>query len=136
MKRCRAHILFLAFALLAAALPARAADALFVNLTSDDGHRAHMALAFSQKVVESGHAVTVFLNVDSVRIASKTPGQHKDNQALLVALLKSGATVLACPHCVEHAGMKPADLIDGVKMGTPESIQRALFEPGARALSW
>jgi sulfur relay (sulfurtransferase) complex TusBCD TusD component (DsrE family) len=119
-----------------AALPARAADGLFVNLTSDDSHRAHMALTFSQKVLETGHPVTVFLNVDSVKIAAKKAGKHKDNQALLSALVKGGATILACPHCVEHAGMKPGDLMGGVKMGTPELVQGALFEPGARSLSW
>jgi predicted peroxiredoxin len=133
-----ARTLYLVLFLLAtlAAFPARAADPLFVNLTSDDSHRAYMALAFSQKVLEAGHAVTVFLNVDAVKIAAKKAAKHKDNQALLSALMKGGATVLACPHCVEHAGMKQGDLLDGVRMGTPELTQGALFEANTRSLSW
>lgn len=119
-----------------AALPARAGDPLFVNLTSDESHRAHMALAFSQKVLEAGHPVTVFLNVDAVRIAARGAAKQKDNQALLVALLRGGATVIACPHCVEHAGLRPGDLIDGVVVGSPELTQGALFAPDARSLSW
>jgi predicted peroxiredoxin len=135
-RTTRAVLLALALLGAAAALPARAADALFVNLTSDESHRANMALAFSQKVLESGHPVTVFLNVDSVKIAAKKAAKHKDNQALLSALIKGGATVLACPHCVEHARMKPGDLMEGVKMGTPELVQGALFESGTRSMSW
>jgi predicted peroxiredoxin len=135
-RTTRALLLTLALLGAVVAWPARAADGLFVNLTSDDGHRAYMALAFSQKVLEAGHPVTVFLNVDSVKIAAKKAGKHKDNQALLSALVKGGATVLACPHCVEHARMKPSDLMDGVKMSTPELVQGALFEPGTRSLSW
>jgi predicted peroxiredoxin len=138
MQNRSTRVLLLLVALLGAAvaLPARAADALFVNLTSDDSHRAYMALAFSQRVLEAGHPVTVFLNVDSVKIAAKKAAEHKDNQALLSALVKGGATVLACPHCVEHAGMKPGDLMDGVKMGTSELVQGALFASGTRSLSW
>jgi len=135
-RTTRALLLILALLGAAAALPARAADPLFVNLTSDDWHRAYMALTFSQKVLEAGHPVTVFLNIDSVKIAAKKAGKHKDNQALLSALVKGGATVFACPHCVEHAGMKPGDLMDGVKIGTPELVQGALFEPSTRSLSW
>jgi predicted peroxiredoxin len=138
MQNRSTRVLLLLVALLGAAvaLPARAADALFVNLISDDSHRAYMALAFSQRVLEAGHPVTVFLNVDSVKIAAKKAAEHKDNQALLSALVKGGATVLACPHCVEHAGMKPGDLMDGVKMGTSELVQGALFASGTRSLSW
>jgi len=135
-RATRTLFVFLVLMATLVALPARAADPLFVNLTSDDSHRAQMALMFSQKVLEAGHSVTVFLNVDAVKIAARKAGRHKDNQALLSALVKGGATVLACPHCVEHAGMKPADLMDGVKLGTHELVQGALFEPNTRSLSW
>lgn len=135
-RATRALFVFLVLMATLAALPARAADPLFVNLTSNDSHRAQMALMFSQKVLEAGHPVTVFLNVDAVKIAARKSGPHKDNQALLSALVKGGATVLACPHCVEHAGMKSVDLIDGVKLGTQELVQGALFEPNTRSLSW
>lgn len=115
---------------------ALAADPLFVNLTSDDGHRAHMAIAFSQATLEAGHPVTLFLNVDAVKIAATKARKQQHNRDMLAKFMKSGGKVLACPHCVEHAKLKAADLIEGVQIGTPEMTQEALFAPGARTLSW
>lgn len=115
---------------------ALAADPLFVNLTSDDGHRAHMAIAFSQATLEAGHPVTLFLNVDAVKIAATKARKQQHNREMLEKFMKSGGKVLACPHCVEHAKLKAADLIEGVQIGKPEMTQEALFAPGARTLSW
>jgi len=125
--------LLAAFLLSGAAL---AADPLFVNLTSDDGHRAHMAIAFSQTALEAGHPVTIFLNVDAVKIAATKARKQQHNREMLEKFMKSGGKVLACPHCVEHAKLEEADLIEGVQIGKYEITQEALFAPGGRSLSW
>ena len=57
--------LFGAFALLAVtAVPAiaGATDPLFVNMTTDDPHRASMALTFALNQQRLGHPVTIFFN--------------------------------------------------------------------------
>ncbi len=60
-----ANILLLALALMAGGLttPALAGDAdpLFVNMTTDDAHRANMAITFGKAQMERGHPLTIFL---------------------------------------------------------------------------
>jgi hypothetical protein len=70
-------------------------DPLFVNLTSDDSHRANMAITFGGKQHERGHPLTIFLNDKGVLIGSKTnSGKFADHQKALTDLMSKGATVL------------------------------------------
>lgn len=43
-------------------------DPLFVNLTTDDSHRANMAITFGKNQLERGHRLTIFLNDEGVLI--------------------------------------------------------------------
>ena len=47
-------------------------DPLFVNLTTDDSHRATMAITLGKSQLERGHPLTIFLNDKGVLIGSKT----------------------------------------------------------------
>ncbi|MFN3868992.1 MAG: DsrE family protein, partial [Hyphomicrobiaceae bacterium] len=107
-----------------AAAPAIAADAsLFVNATTDEPHRAKMALGFAQKQQERKHAITIFLNDRAVLIGSKKKsGKFKEHQAMLAGMMKAGARVLICPMCMEHYKVKKDDLIDGVEVGNPDLV--------------
>ena len=62
---------------LAAAVQAVAGDSdpLFINLTTDDGHRANMALTFGAKQMERGHPLTVFLNDKGVYLGSEAKAE-------------------------------------------------------------
>lgn len=131
----------LAFSLIGvlAALPA-AADSqgsLFVNLTTDEAHRANMALTFSQKVMERGHPVTLWLNDQGVLLASKgNAGKFAEQQKALAALMAKGAVVIVCPFCAEHYGVKVTDFIEGAKPGNPELTTGLLFKDDTKTLSW
>ncbi len=119
--------------------PAIAADTdgLFVNMTTDGSHRSRMALTFSQNQLQRKHPVTIFLNDRGVLIASKTnTKKFKALQDQLRALMKEGATVLVCPMCMKHYGVKETDLIEGLKVGNPELVGSALFKDGTRTLTW
>ena len=78
--------------LLCSAFPASAAEAgkkLFINLTSDDGPRAAMAIGFGTKVLqEKKIPVTIFLNVEGVRLANKNISQCKAPQEQLRSFLE------------------------------------------------
>ena len=51
---------------------------LFVNITSDDINKAAMAIGFSTKIrMEKKIPVTIFLNVEGVRITDKNIPGHK-----------------------------------------------------------
>ena len=121
------------------ATPALAGDTdpLFVNLTSDDSHRANMAITFGAKQSERGHPLTIFLNDKAVLIGSTTnTGKFAEHQKALADLMGKGATILICPMCMKHYGVKEADLLPGLKIGNPELTGGALFKDNTKTLTW
>jgi sulfur relay (sulfurtransferase) complex TusBCD TusD component (DsrE family) len=133
--------LLLAFTLIIGniAAPAFAGDTdpLFVNLTTDDSHRANMAITFGKSQFERGHPLTIFLNDKGVFIGSKAnAAKFGDHQKMLIELMSKGAVVLACPMCMKHFSVKESDLIQGLKVGNPELTGGALFKDNTKTLSW
>jgi sulfur relay (sulfurtransferase) complex TusBCD TusD component (DsrE family) len=127
--------------LLCAAFPAGAAEAgkkLFINLTSDDGPRAAMAIGFGTKLLqEKKMPVTIFLNVEGVRLANKNIAQCKASQELLRTFIQHGGRVVICPMCMQNVGgMDRDDLISGVTMGGPDVTWPALFDDNVTVLSY
>jgi sulfur relay (sulfurtransferase) complex TusBCD TusD component (DsrE family) len=116
---------------------AGANDPLFVNLTTDDGHRANMALDFGKKQLERGHPLTVFLNDKGVFLGSKAKaGQFADQQKAIEGLVTKGAKVIACPFCMKHYGVSDADLLPGIQVGNPELTGGALFQDNTKTMTW
>jgi sulfur relay (sulfurtransferase) complex TusBCD TusD component (DsrE family) len=139
MKTLSTLILALALLIGAAASPALASgnDPLFVNLTTDEPHRANMGITFGKNQHERGHPLTVFLNDKAVLIASKAnAGKFADHQKALVELVAKGANVLVCPMCMKHYGVKETDLLPGLKVGNPELTGGLLFKDDTRTLTW
>jgi sulfur relay (sulfurtransferase) complex TusBCD TusD component (DsrE family) len=112
-------------------------DPLFINLISDDGHRITMALAFGGNQHDRGHSLTVFMNDRSVVAASKAnQAKYPDQQKAIAGLIAKGATILVCPMCMKHYGVKEADLLPGLKVGNPELTGGALFKDDTKTLTW
>ena len=112
-------------------------DPLFVNATTDQPHRAKMALTLSKGQLDRKHPVTIFLNDRGVLIASKANAKaFKEQQEMLKALIAAGATVIACPMCMAHYHVREADLLPGIKVGNPEVVGGALFKDNTRTLTW
>jgi len=115
---------------------------LFINLTSDDIHRAGMAISFAQSVLKNGHETTIFLNITGVRIASTNIPQHingmteKSLQQMLQEFIAEGGTVIVCPTCLQQAGITPDQLIEGAILGSPDITQPRLFTDNVRVMSW
>lgn len=131
----------LAMAMLLASLSVSAwagnTDPLFVNMTTDDGHRATMAIQFGKNQHERGHPLTLFLNDKGVLVGSKAnAGQYADQQKMLAEAMSKGATVIMCPMCMKHYGVKEADLLPGIKVGNPELTGNALFKTNGKTLTW
>jgi predicted peroxiredoxin len=112
-------------------------DPLFVNLLTEDGHRAGMALTFSKNQFERGHPVTVFFNDKGVLVLSKANAQkYGEQQKLIADLIGKGAVVLVCRMCMKHYGVAEGDLIPGAKFGTPELVGNGLFQDNTKTLTW
>ena len=94
----RILLLFLVLCLAAPVVPAqpKAKQSLFINLTSDDIDRASMAIALGHRVLkEKNVPVTIWLNVDAVRLVDKTVRQNMYSDARtplekLQAFMKEG----------------------------------------------
>jgi sulfur relay (sulfurtransferase) complex TusBCD TusD component (DsrE family) len=123
--------------LLASPAFAGAKDPLFINLTSDDSHRALMAISFGQAQMERGHPLTVYLNDKAVLVASKkNAAQFAEQQKMLSGIAAKGGTVLVCPMCSKKFGVAEADLVPGAKVGNPDITGPALFKDNTKTLSW
>jgi predicted peroxiredoxin len=145
-------ILALAVFLVAAASQALAQDGkpaaeakkapLFINMTSGDTWRGWMGLHFANSTLRMGHPVTVFLNLEAVRLAAKSGEQEKREtmrrvpRDILAEFIKNGGVVLMCGPCMQEFGLKFDDLVPGVQMGRPGLTQSYIFAPGGQTLTW
>lgn len=112
-------------------------DPLFVNLLTDDGHRARMAITFSKNQFERGHPLTIFFNDRGVHIVSKkNADKFGEQQKSIGELIGKGASILVCPMCMKHYGIEEADLVTGAKVGNPEHVGSALFKDNTKTLTW
>ena len=110
---------------------------LFVSLTSDEPHRASMALNFSKHHAANGHPLSVFLSDKGVYLGVKAAAtSHPEQQKLLLEMIASGSAVIMCPPCLRHYGFTEADLLPGIKMGGAKVTGEALFKPNTKTLSW
>jgi sulfur relay (sulfurtransferase) complex TusBCD TusD component (DsrE family) len=133
--------LLVVLALLAGGITTRAVagddDPLFVNMTTDDTHRANMAITFGKAQMERGHPLTIFLNDKGVFVGSKAhAAKYGEHQKALGELMGKGATVIACPMCMKHYGVETADLLPGIQVGKPELTGAALFKDDTKTMSW
>jgi sulfur relay (sulfurtransferase) complex TusBCD TusD component (DsrE family) len=139
MKHLARLLVAFALVLFGAAQPTLAGDTdpLFVNLTTDDAHRANMGVTFGKNQFERGHPLTVFLNDKGVLIGTTAnAAKYADHQKTLADLMAKGAVVLICPMCMKHYGVKESDLLPGVKIGSPEVTGAALFKDNTQTLTW
>jgi sulfur relay (sulfurtransferase) complex TusBCD TusD component (DsrE family) len=112
-------------------------DPLFVSLTTDEPHRARMALSFGKHHFDNGHLLSVFLSDKGVFIGVKSgAGKYAEQQTLLNDIMKAGGQVIMCPMCLRHYGLTESDLLPGVKMGSPKVTGDALFKDGTKTMSW
>jgi hypothetical protein len=116
--------LAVAFAGAWAAQPALAGDTdpLFINLTTDDSHRANMGISFGRNQLDRGHP--------------RNAAKFAEHQKALDEMMKKGATILICPMCMKHYGVKPDDVLPGLKVGNPELTGAAVFRDNTKSLTW
>lgn len=119
---------------------------LFISLTTDDTWAAAKAIMFAhQKSLKNGHDTAIWMNVRAVYLADKKRPSHIHGlmaekgttiQDMLTAFIADGGTVLMCQACSAAAGLTEEDYIDGVTMGSFPVIEKWLFNPNVKTLSW
>ena len=137
-RRSRLPIAVLAAALaLAAAGTATAAEAeaqaaqrIVVHLGhySDDLHAVHMALSLAGSLRKAGADVTLFLDLEGVRLAdARVPqdlrwGRGGSMAEGYDAFVAAGGQVLICPHCAHAAGLEAAHLRKGARIASDDEV--------------
>lgn len=133
-KRAGQHLAYLV-ALFLLALPpvsqaAEEQQQVVVHLShySDDLHSVSMALELGTTLAEAGAQVTLFCDLEGVRLADRRVPQNlrwgngKAVGDLYRAFLAAGGSVLLCPHCVRAAGISTEQVREGSRIGTKKAV--------------
>ncbi|MCM0606569.1 MAG: DsrE family protein [Xanthomonadaceae bacterium] len=96
---------------------------------TNDLHSCVMALKVADMLTKKKQVVSLFLNLEGVRLADKranmalTWGGHGPSVGELYdQLVAKGVTIIVCPHCAEVEGIKRENLRAGAKLGDENSI--------------
>jgi predicted peroxiredoxin len=101
---------------------------------TNDLHAVNMALKFGTMTQNAGAHVTLFLDVEGVRLADSRHPQnltwgHGDSiETLYTAFVKSGGSIRVCPHCAHAVGLEAKDLRQGAVMADEKSLTSMLME--------
>jgi predicted peroxiredoxin len=94
----------------------------------NDLHSVAMALHLAEHSLADGRTTVLFFNVHAPAIASKKLpktvkfGEEPPIRQQLAELIRKGAKVYVCPFCAKAAGLREADLAEGVEMATREKL--------------
>lgn len=121
------------------AAPAEPMDSLVLAVSTDNVAIFDGAITIGTVALKRGHAVTMLLRVDSIKVAVARNSYPVGSTTLsekLSAFMKSGATVVAGGSCMKEMGLKQSDLITGVVVGTPDLVMGTLFKKDNKILSY
>jgi len=101
---------------------------------SDDLHAASMALSLATNLREGGATVTLFLDLEGARLADARAfeklqwGAGPTMGDRFAKFVKSGGSVLVCPHCAEAAGLDSGNLRKGVRIAEHVEVRQIFIE--------
>lgn len=100
----------------------------------DDLHGLFMAMTLARSLLDQGAEVTIFANLEAVRVFDKRQPNNlrfgTENQTLAEmydALVGKGAEVVLCPHCAAYAGITKQDLRKGARIASQSEVNEALM---------
>ena len=102
---------------------------------TDDLHRCFMALKVANLMQEHGAHVTIFLDLEGVRLAERRQpldlkwradspqlSEHYDK------FVEAGGKLVLCPHCADSARIGDGALKRNAEIGTPQVLGKLLVE--------
>lgn len=114
----------------------------FANLRTDDTWRAGMSLKFSLNTLERDHAVSVFPNIEGMRLASTRVPRRVNGMSdgtprpMPQAFIAERGRVILCPMRMKQAGIDRQDLIERAAVGRPDVTLPALLADDTRVMSY
>lgn len=115
---------------------AREQEFIIIHLSQfgDNLHAVNMALKIGTALRESRARVTLFLDLEGVRLADKGQplslkwGTGKTVGELFTDFVNAGGATLVCPHCAKAAGLVEKNLRKGVKITTEEALAKLILK--------
>lgn len=102
-----------------------------------DLHAAYMALKISNGMLAEGTDVTLFLNLEGVRLADlRQPqdlawGHSTDLNGQYDAFVAAGGKVVVCPHCAMAVGLEAENLRAGARIADAKEVARLFASAGS-----
>ncbi|MFT3772171.1 MAG: DsrE family protein [Minicystis sp.] len=105
-----------------------------VHLTksaNEDPHAAFMALTMANALQRAGGSVTLFLDLEGVRLAdARSPGEFRMGNTSAAELYDSftstGGKVVLCSHCAQAAGLEASMLRRGATLLNDQTLVRTI----------
>ncbi|HVH98860.1 MAG TPA: DsrE family protein [Enhygromyxa sp.] len=99
---------------------------------TNDLRAASMALALANELLERGAEVTVYANLEGVRMVDARQPDQRCGYGMSVGqlyqqFLAGGGTVLVCPLCAELAGIRPENLREGSRLANLREVADAML---------
>lgn len=97
---------------------------------TNDLHSVNMALKVGHMLSDADMSVTLFLDLEGVRLADKHQPQNlawgtgDSIEMLYNQFVSAGGNVLVCPHCAKAAGVK--DLRKGAVIADKDTLVKAI----------
>lgn len=97
---------------------------------TNDLHSVNMALKLGHMLSEAGSSVTLFVDLEGVRLVDKhqpqqlTWGSGESIETLYNQFISAGGSVLVCPHCAAAAGV--TDVRKGAVIADKDSLTKAI----------
>jgi predicted peroxiredoxin len=119
-------------------VPGKAAEdrqKVVVHLThyTDNLHAVNMALELASVLAKKGADVSVFLDLESVRLVDRRSPQDLNwGSTVPISTLfqnarESGVRFIVCPHCAKAAGIEAKNLREGASLATPDELGQLLL---------
>ena len=128
----------------AVAVPALAQSAkppLFVNIVTGEAWRGWTGIRFADSEMSAGHRVTLYLNLDGVKLMIPPPKDPKKRpkwitRDALADFIQHGGTVIVCGACMDEFRLSRSLLLAGMQMDEGDKLETALFLPFTETLTW
>ncbi len=97
---------------------------------TNDLHSVNMALKLGHMLSEAGSSVTLFVDLEGVRLVDKhqpqnlTWGAGESIETLYNQFISAGGSVLVCPHCAKAAGV--TEVRKGAVIADKDSLMKAI----------
>jgi predicted peroxiredoxin len=124
------------FAPLTHAQKAKQQEIIVIHLSKfgHDLHAVNMALKIAAALRQSKAKVTLFLDLEGVRLVDKGQplslkwGTGKSVGELYAAFVNAGGETLVCPHCANAAGLTDREIRKGAKITSEEALAKLLLK--------